>query len=96
MALYQSVTVEANLEKGLIVVEPIIEKKVITVGADIITQIRSSGDWERFFGPYTVVPTVDDQILDTDAKLMTDDVTVLAIPYTEVSNLAGGTTVNIA
>ena len=43
-------------------------------------------------GPYEITPTVDLQELETRSKLMRDDVTVLAIPYYETSNLSGGYT----
>lgn len=46
-------------------------------------------------GPYTVTPQVTEQTLRTRAKTMTDDVTVLEIPYVSVSNLSGGNTVTI-
>jgi len=40
-------------------------------------------------GPYTVVPEVNAQMLQTKDKKMTDNVTVTAIPYYEVSNTSG-------
>lgn len=46
-------------------------------------------------GEYDVIPTFNLQTLDTNGKLMTDDVSVYAIPVSEVENLAGGYTVYI-
>lgn len=46
-------------------------------------------------GPYTVIPTTQDQKLPTNQKLMNDDVTVTEIPYAETGN-PYGTTVSIA
>lgn len=47
-------------------------------------------------GPYTVIPKAwDAQILSTRNKAMLGDVTVLEVPYAEVSN-PNGTTVVIA
>lgn len=43
----------------------------------------------------TVTPRADEQVLKTAYKSLLDDITVLSIPYTEVSNLSGGVTVNI-
>lgn len=41
-------------------------------------------------GEYVVTPApYNSQTLETKAKLMTDDVTVLAIPYYETSNVSG-------
>lgn len=49
----------------------------------------------EYAGPYIVDPAFNDQILDTDQKYMTEDVTVKAIAVSRTSNLAGGTTVYI-
>lgn len=50
--------------------------------------------------PYTGITTVvpkafDSTVLETANKSVYDDITVLEIPYTETSNLSGGTTVSI-
>ena len=50
---------------------------------------------DSYEGPYEVIPKTVDQILATNKKRMTDDVTVTEIPYAEVSNVYG-TTVTIA
>lgn len=47
-------------------------------------------------GPYEITPKVNEQGFETKYKTMTDDLTVLAVPYSEVSNPQGGSTVNIA
>ena len=49
-------------------------------------------DYEFYDGEYIVTPTDFIQMLDTDDKVMRDDVTVLAVPYTEVDNPYGGVT----
>lgn len=59
--------------------------------AIVINQI--GGD--PYEGPYTVTPKVTEQTLETLAHTMTDNVTVLEIPYIAVSNPSGGTTVTI-
>ena len=48
-----------------------------------------------YTGDYVVTPKVDEQILPTENKLMEDDVTIKAIPFYNVSNTAGGSTVYI-
>lgn len=53
------------------------------------------GDVERYQGPYEVTPAVSAQTLPTRAKVMSDDLEVKAIPFYEVSNLAGGDTAYI-
>ena len=50
---------------------------------------------ELYDGEYTVTPRMYEQTLDTDRKLMADDVTVYEIPVTRTSNLQGGLTVLI-
>ena len=50
---------------------------------------------ETYDGSYEVTPRVYAQSLDTDGKLMDDDVTVHEIPVTRTSNLQGGLTVLI-
>ena len=46
-------------------------------------------------GEYEVTPRVHEQILDTDGKVMSDDVTVHEIPVTRTTNPYGGQTVVI-
>lgn len=51
----------------------------------------------NYDGPYEVTPKAwDEQILATDGKLMTDDVTVFRVPYYETVNLFDGKTAYIA
>ena len=63
----------------------------VTVASAIV---MVTGD--PYEGAYTVVPTTSEQILETRAKTMLDDVTVTEIPYQQVTNEAGGYTVSIA
>lgn len=52
---------------------------------------------ELYAGPYEVTPKAwEEQILQTDGKLMADDVTVFRVPYYETSNLFDGKTAYIA
>ena len=48
-----------------------------------------------YTGKYEVQPRLTEQILKTKNKSMLDDVTVFQIPFKEVSNPEGGTTVTI-
>ncbi len=61
----------------------------------IVTEVSSS-DIPYYTGQYTVIPTMENQTLETRNKVLTDDVTVKKIPMYETTNLAGGTTVYIA
>ena len=57
----------------------------------------SVADVPAYTGEYIVIPKADtQQILETQNKLMLDDVTVTEVPYFETSNVAGGLTVYIA
>lgn len=50
---------------------------------------------EIYKGEYTVIPKTSGQILKTKNLIMTDDVTVNAIPYYQVENPSSGDTVYI-
>ena len=50
---------------------------------------------ELYNGEYVATPKVEAQTLPTKSKVMADDVTVNAIPFFDVSNTSGGSTVYI-
>ena len=50
---------------------------------------------DTYMGPYEVTPRLTSQTLETEDKLMTDDVTVYEIPVTYTSNIYDGQTVVI-
>ena len=50
------------------------------------------GGGETYRGDYEVTPTFSEQTLFTRSKLMTDDVTVHAIPLHQTTNKGGGYT----
>lgn len=55
-----------------------------------------SSDAELYDGLYIVTPrAADETTLETSGKLMVDDVTVKQIPYYEMDNTSGGTTIYI-
>ena len=57
---------------------------------------KDSGEWEIYDGPYVTVSLADnDRYLSTRNKVMTNNVLVQEIPYTETENIPGGITVNI-
>lgn len=51
---------------------------------------------EVYDGDYGITPKVEAQTMPTKNKVMADDVTVRAIPFFDVSNTSGGSTVYIA
>ena len=50
---------------------------------------------DPYTGSYVVTPSSVEQVLATKQKRMTNDVTVLEIPFSSVSNIYGGNTVTI-
>lgn len=50
---------------------------------------------ELYTGSYEIIPQVDLQTLPTGEKFLKHDMTVTAIPYFDVGNMAGGSTVYI-
>lgn len=67
-----------------------IRSKAILVGkVSVIT------GYDEFEGAYEVTPKVNGQMIETKDKLMYKDLIVGSIPYYEVSNSKGGTTIII-
>lgn len=67
----------------------------INAGFGEIQFIEVEKDVEIYKGSCTVTPKAYEQQLKTANCKMTDNVTVKEIPYFEVSNSAGGNTLNI-
>lgn len=68
--------------------------QTVTLGFDETIIGGDALPW--YEGAYVVTPKVGEQTLETRNKSMRNDVTVEAIPYSEVSNPSGGLTANIA
>lgn len=47
-------------------------------------------------GEHTVTPSRKAKVLETANKVLSENITIVAIPYSEVSNLGGGKTFYIA
>lgn len=60
-----------------------------------IQQVTERPGADYYTGSYDVTPMVDAQSLATKDKLLTDDVRVQSIPYYDVGNTSGGSTVYI-
>lgn len=59
--------------------------------------LKVTKEYDTYLGSYLVVPKANEkQVLRTQNRIMKDDVTVLEVPYYEVSNEHNGTTVYIA
>lgn len=68
----------------------------LDVGFSNLQKVTEYTDADPYTGSYEVTPKVDAQTLPTAQKLMTEDLTVKAIPFFDVSNNSGGRTVYIA
>lgn len=64
-------------------------------GISGLLTIPSAVGVEVYDGDYDVTPRLYAQYLDTDGKLMQDDVTVYEIPISHTTNPTGGLTVLI-
>ena len=68
-----------------------------TMSLELDISDGSGGMLPPYEGEYVITPKpFTEQVLETKNKSMSDDVTVLEIPYSEVTNPEGGKTVNIA
>lgn len=57
--------------------------------------VVGTGAVDPYEGAYVVIPKVTQQMLETERKLMLEDVLVKEIPFYDVSNAAGGSTIFI-
>lgn len=62
-------------------------------GVNVGGVIKEEPDY--YEGEYEVTPSTEQKVLETKQKFMEDDVTVRKIPFYEVTNETGGTTVTI-
>lgn len=65
----------------------ILERSPVEIELDVL----GGGGGEWYEGPYEVVPTRQDQVLETALKTMEEDVLVHEIPYWETANQYGTT-----
>lgn len=68
---------------------------VIRLSLSLVGKVSIPTGYKYYKGNYTVKPKVNTQILETKDKLVAEDIKVESIPYYEVSNLQGGTTIII-
>lgn len=60
-----------------------------------VVKISGGGDHPVYEGEYNVTPKIETQTLPTKEKVMADDIKIKAIPFFNVSNTSGGSTVYI-
>lgn len=78
-----------KIEKFIAVTGFVVNETLIT---GTIETIETPSEYE---GSYEVTPMVNGQILDTNNKMMVQDLQIMDIPYSEVINPSGGKTVTI-
>ncbi len=88
------ITIPMQVQAEGIVVPMDVGTDIENIGLSIGAEYHVS-QAEVYDGSYEVTPRVYAQSLDTDGKLMEDDVTVHEIPVTRTSNRQGGLTVLI-
>lgn len=67
----------------------------IDAGFDAYQEVTVLKDAEPYTGSYLITPSVNEQILNTAQKQMTQDMTIKEIPYYATSNPQQGETVYI-
>ena len=88
------IVVDIDVEESTQVYALGIESSMVDMSLDIATSIQTSSA-PHYTGEYTVTPRLYEQALDTDGKIMDEDVTVHEIPVTRATNPHGGQTVLI-
>lgn len=83
--LIASEPIRASIDAGAVIGATLVGGRIEIVDADV----------SIYDGDYTITPDVDGQTVGTAGKMMREDLTVEAIPYFDVSNVSGGSTVYI-
>ena len=96
--LVGSVTNQHGTLRGICRRGSVLNGKIVdaTLKLKARVQLPASVTADVYDGDYEVLPSVDAKELETKHKFMQDNVTVLAIPYYEVSNDQNGFTAIIA
>lgn len=67
----------------------------VEIGFIEVQKVTLAGDQTPYTGDYEITPEIEGQTLSTTNRLMMQDMTINPIPYYDVGNLAGGSTVYI-
>lgn len=88
------ITIPMTIETDIIEVDMTVGTDYQDVGMSIGAEYTMI-EGDPYEGTYEVTPRVYAQSLETEGKLMSDDVTIYEIPVTKTSNPHGGLTVLI-
>lgn len=61
----------------------------------LVGKIAILDKYEEYDGEYSVVPGMEEQVLETEDKHLSENIIVAPIPYEEIPNAAGGYTIVI-
>lgn len=73
----------------------ILEIQQETEEIEISVESGTGGMYPYYDGEYQFVPKTTEMIIPTRQKSMKEDLTIFQIPYSEVSNPEGGSTITI-
>ena len=92
-------TIELNgdvlINRKVSLVGNVLFNNKLLISGDVKVGSLKGGIYPYYEGEYVVIPKSYEQMLDTDYKVMQDDVTVEKIPYSSVENIQGGLTITI-
>lgn len=71
------------------------KEQVFKVSFGSVQHITKYVGGELYAGDYTVTPKIEEQEMQTKGKVMTENIMVKSIPFFNVSNTSGGSTVYI-
>ncbi len=81
--------------RGTITSSGTLSGSVINDVKKLTGHVAVNSEHEVYSGEYDITPKIEPQVLSTSDKLMTQDMTVKAIPYYSVSNEHNGETIII-
>ena len=94
----ESMVIEVDFEAENMVVDVDFEAESMTIESDFgeVYRLTEYVGGELYQGEYEIVPTVEGQTLETKDRVLIENIKILEIPFYNVSNTAGGSTVYIA
>ena len=95
MILLNTLEGEVFFTRKIVLSGAVVPKNKLKILGDVDIQYIVGHSYPTYEGEYVVIPKVYSQLLETNAKVMTDDVTVTEIPKSEVPNAFNGLTVTI-
>lgn len=89
------VNVDASIVGSVIGAEASVSGN-ISVEADVVTRVHSSGDYDPYTGATEVTPTQDTQALNTSGKVLLSNITINPIPSNYGLIIWNGSTLTVS